>query len=247
MVSRTSQGKVAMFAYFKCFPHLVWALVFLSALTFTVLAMLATRRVNVKSLRDFFWNYTCSLTLKPMESSHIRSVPYLINGLWLSSALVLTTQFTAYLLDYMIKGIPLDTITTIEELSKRNQIKVVVRGDSLLSKMAAESSAIGLALSTHMSTYLDFESEDVDQTIMKGLTDGSVAYVNDRLILFFTLLGLKEKYKFSFDSLHISTESSFFEPYFLFTNDLIPKWAQHYLDKVYVNHIEVTTFPMHSS
>ena len=233
-VSRTNAGKVAMFAYLKCFPKLVWALVFLSAFIISVTAILATKHFKSRSLRDLFWSYTSLLTCQPMQLSHIRSVPYLITGLWLTSALVFTTQFSAYFFDNLIKGVPIDVINTIEELSERDHIKVVVRDDSLLSKFAAtDTSSTARALSTHINEYFDFESEDIEHTIMKGLTNGSVAYVNDRLILLFTLIGLREQFNFSYESLHISTESSVFQPYFLLTNEMIPKWSQKYLDIVY--------------
>ena len=64
-----------------------------------------------------------------MQKSIIKKTSALILCVWMLSALVLSNQFTAYFLDFMVTAVPMVRIDTFEDLVKHKDMKIVVRND----------------------------------------------------------------------------------------------------------------------
>ncbi len=156
---------------------------------------------------------------------------------WLIAALVISTQFTGSLFDFIVRPLPLTKIKSLEQLSQREGMNICVRGDSWVDglKEMAETGVSQLAvdIGNKLETYLDYYAEGVDKKLAERLLDGTIAWINDRLIMVYTLIEISRTENVSFDSVYISTESSELIPYFYFVNKAISPWACAALNYMY--------------
>ena len=144
------------------------------------------------------------------------------------AALVLTKEYTTYLLDKLIRSTPSASIDSIEHLVL-SDLKIVVKADNPLVSYAERISPQTV---DQMILYDDYDS--VVSSLASGLMNGTIAYVNNRMTLIFDLLRLEKQYSKNdlVSSIHLSRESLGFEPYFVFINDKSHKWFQLTINRV---------------
>ena len=164
----------------------------------------------------------------PIDAIIYRRGPQILIGFWLLSALIISNHFSAYLLDFMIRGVSVIKIETLEDLSQRQELKIIVREDASLVEFTDNNSTeLARALKKQLFKYFDKVKDGINYALARGLTNGSVAYVNpDRLKMIFTIMELMEKENLVFDGIHISRASAGFEPYFILFNSNVPQWLK---------------------
>ena len=127
-------------------------------------------------------------------------------------------------------------VKTLEDLAKRNDLKILMRHDSSLVDFAKEGdSELARKINDKLELYFDFHRENIVNNLTNGLIEGSIAYIQEYLaaVIFFPVMTKLNKL-FLMENLHISTESAGYEPYFILVNPDISIWASIYLDKTYV-------------
>lgn len=136
----------------------------------------------------------------------------------------------AYLLEYEIRGIPLVKINTLEELAKRKDIDIYVRENSALEIFADHSDTeLASDVKSHLKIYQWLA--DIRSELIRGLRNGSMAYVNPRLSLILYLTDFSELEAIGdnepklTDVVHVSEETGGQEPYFLFINASAERWV----------------------
>ena len=233
IAAKVSLGLIPMFAYFKCFSLNVWILLFVSMLSLALVSKLSTNKTRLKSFRFYFWNYSTLLLSKSMNDSIVKSVPYLILSIWLISSLFTSIQFMAHFYDFMVTTVPVIIIKTLEDLSQRTDMRIIVRGDSSLAAFThLQNSSLAEALGKQLDPYYDFRAENITQILTQKLPNGLTAYINERLILILDLIKHFQSQNISLDSVYISRESATFEPYFFFLNKNLSQWALHLLNQM---------------
>jgi len=131
----------------------------------------------------------------------------------------------------MVRVVPVLTIDSLEDIPKRPQMKVLLRGDSALAQyVKLIDSDIGRAIKPKFITYLNFEEEVKYENLNIGLRNGSLAYVNTRWTLIFDLLRInmynKQGENENFlDIIHISNDDESSEPYFTIVLESGWKWV----------------------
>ena len=168
-----------------------------------------------------------------MNEFIVNSVSKILLILWLISALIITTQFTAYFLDFMVTTIPEIIVWTIEDLAERPDMKIITRDDySLYAFAETEKTVLAQKIKKQLDPYFDYNEENVTQKLISGLNTGTSAYVHERLMMSFTLIKLTLEENVTFDSIHISTKSAEFDPYFIFVKGESPEWILPSLNEV---------------
>ena len=169
----------------------------------------------------FYFRKHCKVLLLNMKCSPIL-------GIWLIGAYCLSIGFTAYLFDFMIIGVPVIKIDSLEELSQTKDIEIHVREDSSLETFIQfNDSDLAKAIKPKLKTYDDYFSFTYE--LMSGLRNGSFAFVETRMTLLFNLeefahLAQKTYNDTNFlDLMHVSEESGGLEPYFLTVGE---EWIQ---------------------
>ena len=169
-----------------------------------------------------------------MEEAVLRHVSKVIVCIWLMASLVISIEFTSYLMDKLIRSLPSANIDTIEELFHQENLKTVVRSDGPLATYA---SRIGDKAIDQLIPYEEYGN--VVNDLGSGLMNGSLAYANNRLTLIFDLIELNEMNERLeengpqlIDMIHISEGSLGFEPYFAFLNSESDSWIASALNKV---------------
>ena len=226
IAAKETLGSVPIFAYFKCFTIPVWISILFSMLSLALISKLMTNNQKFKSFGTYVWNYSIILMAGSMAKPFLKAAPHLILSLWLVSALILSNLFNAFIMDFMVTTVPIIRIKTLEELSERKDMKIVVRVDHFLTTYTQGQSKLARDLARQLEPYDDFYEEKIDEKLIKGLTQGTVAYITDGLLMIFTLIGLSQTHDMSFKSIFISRgSSSEMEPYFLIINKGMPSWA----------------------
>ena len=226
IASMSYPGSDQMFSYFKCFTIEVWVFTLLSII---LISLIQPGKVTMLKFFANIWTYFSALISAPVKKIESKILFYF----WVISALFVGKYFTAFLLDFMVSSIPPVTIKTLEDLSLRSDLKIYVRGDSSLAHFAkTDDSFLAKALKTKIIPYFNYRSEGVPKKLALGLNNGSSAYIQDRLILIFTMIDIVRDENVSFDSIHISSDSATFEPFYIFLNLDMPKWAHTLLDQM---------------
>ena len=233
IAARTFPGKVPLLAYFNCYSKSNWLFMLITLLTVSALSTLSIKNHNSMLFRNIFCNYIIVLVKQPMNLWVSRHSPSHVISIWLMSAFILTTLFTAYFFDFMVRTVPLIKIRTLEDLYQREGMKIIVRSDSSLIQSKLKGGIWSKDNNSQFETYFDFKTEGAPKLI-NGLNEGRVAYINNRLPLIFTLIYLSEIQNKSFENIYISSDSAAFEPYFSMLNKLIPPWAAEAFNRTYV-------------
>ena len=236
-------GTVPLFAYVYCFPKEVWLLIVFSIVVLSLISSIDCKnRKYLKNIIKYLFNYSIALFSQSMENVVLLATPKAVLSVWLLTAFVLSNQFTASLMDFMIKAVPMVRIDTIEDLVKRKDMKIIVRDDeSFTSFVRQNDTQLKRTLDSMLDTY-----EDTYDLIMAKLSkrfrDGSSANINKRELLIFNLIKLsqyEEKNELGYstkllDTLHLSEKNNYFEPYFMFYNNKSEIWIKENVNKMLV-------------
>ena len=230
IVAKFYPGSVEMFAYFKIFKWSLWVTLVISVIC---VAIVWTLRIGQKfSLKTLAQNMA-NISMVLMSVSINKLSPHLLIGFWLITAVFVTQYFTAFLLDYMVWSIPLDKIEILDDIARRSNMTIITRDDSALVRFIQEKNTpSNLALRNQLDRYIHYKNDDVFDKLERGLTTGKVAFIHDYLILVFYLIELMKTSNLSMDSIYISKEMSYFEPYFLPLNEKSPPWLMPSLNKM---------------
>jgi len=181
---------------------------------------------NVKDfniITVFIWHYFTLMFSKSIQSFLLNQKLRLLLGIWLIVSLFISTLFTAVLLDYMVRPVPVLYIDSIEQLAQRTDIQVVAyNGGPLVEYINSINTRVSKAIDDKLIKFVNFK--DIRHTVMSGLRNGSIAFVNNRLTLIYSL---QETAYFAemdhmygtplIDLVHIS-RSNWHRPYFTFVN-----------------------------
>ena len=247
ILSKTTPGSQEWFSYFRCFRRRTWIFILVSLIVLSLISamMRTTKNTYCGSIYynfgEFFWNYFILLFQKSLQSFIIKSsFNYILTFVWVISAFFLAIQFGAYLLDYMVKVQPIYTIDSIDDLAK-SELTIMARSEAALF-MYAQNGETELAkkllplISDYQAYYM------IEQELIDGLKQGTHAWVNQRLIIIFTVLMMSEKENTTkeqehfIDSLHISKEDGGLEPYFMFINTKSDERILPWINEMFVNH-----------
>ena len=232
ILSKTSPGSQQVFKFFKCFTFNVWISIFLSIVISSLISSLNSFPVLFyKNL----WNYVLLLYSKSSQKFLFNFKNKLILSFWLLSALILSIQFTAYLLDYMVIAIPVNKIDNLEQLVKSNK-RIIARDDSALLVYAEKvETQLAKDIRPLIDPYTDFSA--IKQNYIKQMKSGSHVYINQRLVLLFDAINCLENEFIDrngqklLDLLHISEDSGGLEPYFMHLYN-IDEWIIKLFDKM---------------
>ena len=121
-------GKSPRFAYIYCFPLEVWLLI---AISIVVLALVTYYSgTNEKtSVGKIVFYFSIVLLSKSIEKAVLLAIPKAVLSIWFLMALILTNEFIAYFMDFMITALPMVRIDTFEDLVGRKDMKIFVRED----------------------------------------------------------------------------------------------------------------------
>ena len=236
IAARTYPGALPKFTYFRCFSVEVWVLI---AISIIVLSLISTQQtLKLIDFYEFLWNYSTILFTKSFQKfiTHLKCKYFL--EIWLISAFILSIEFTAYLLDFMALTQPVVKIDTLKQLGQRTSMKIVARSDSSLAKYAeVVDSDLARAISLRLQTYSDTFTEQQIENLSKGLRNGSIAFINVRLTLIFSIMSLPQ-YKSHpneenlIEMLHISEDNGGLEPYFVLFNPKSDEWIPKAMNKM---------------
>ena len=137
IVCRTWPQAIPMFLHFTCFTSDVWIAIFTSILSISIALSLKIK--SISAFYEYFWNlliiiFTPCFQKFILNSNSIR----FLAGIWLISSLVISTQFTSFLLDYMARPNPIIKIDSLQDLADRPGLKVFATDDSTLFAYATE-------------------------------------------------------------------------------------------------------------
>jgi hypothetical protein len=234
IAAKTSTGAVRHFIYFNCFESCVWYLIILS-----IILLSLTSSQKLSYFLQYLWNYFLILFTKSLQNFLLKSTVKSIIGLWLLSALVLSIQFTNYILDYMSTAAPILTIDSLETLAKHSEMKIGVQKDNALVQfIQSHDTELTNTLRQQLSAFDDYE--EVKTYLPIGLRNGSLVYINCRLFLIFDLMEMTQNEDKSqlndnkrlIDLMHISDENGGLEPYFMFVSQTPGEWALNGLNRM---------------
>ena len=244
IITKILPGTAPEFVYFRCFSTLTWILIFVSILLMSIIHLIRIRvtsstrvtistKYQVKLFLETIINNICPLLSKAVDNNQAEHSTKLGLGVYLLFSMVISFNFSNYLLDYLQVELPMVKIKTLEDITKRNDLKILMRHDSSLVAFAEKGdSELARNIKDKLEVYFDFHRENIVTNLTNGLIEGSIAYIQEYFNAVQTLPRINKINKlFSMDNLHISTESAGYEPYFILVNPDISIWASMYLDK----------------
>lgn len=202
LVSRIQPESTTMFVYFSCFSSTVWLLIFLSiAVCSLVLAMKidATWSNNfLKIFILFFWNLWLLLFNRSLQSFVKRNISRhkILVGTWLLSSLYISTLFTTFLLDYMIRASPIRKIDSLEDAVMATDLTILCSDESsLVGYVESEGEdPIARALSQKIQNFPDGSWLNMSFTVdmLAKLKSGFYALAHNKLTAIFLIHWLSE-------------------------------------------------------
>jgi len=126
------QNSFSLFNYFNCYKSKVWFLILFSIIILSLVSSL--REFHFYKALEYLWNYFILLFPNSIQKFALNSSQRLLLSVWLLSAFTLSLGFTSYILEYMVRAVPVLTIDSLEDIPKRPQMKVLLRGDSALAQ-----------------------------------------------------------------------------------------------------------------
>ena len=242
IASKPHIGSQELFDYFKCFETEVYLSMLLSVIILS--AIMTIQSNNFKLFFEYFWNLCILFFSKSIQNFmlKINSMQKSMFGFWLLTSLFLSILFSSFLLDYAIKGQPLITIDSIEDLSKSNQMKFYIDSFSPLYTFANRTNSIfAKSIKQRLIGYSKHEEflKPFQQKLIDGLRSGTHGLVMNRLYLISYLLLLTKMDKTNenklINTLHISTNRGELLPTFIAFNSKIELIIRESLNKMYVN------------
>ena len=217
IVCRTWPQAIPMFLHFTCFTSDVWIAIFTSILSISIALSLKIK--SISAFYEYFWNlliiiFTPCFQKFILNSNSIR----FLAGIWLISSLVISTQFTSFLLDYMARPNPIIKIDSLQDLADRPGLKVFASDDSTLVAYATEEVNDPLAIAIR-EKIVEFSAEAIlDRKFRLDLIDklraGTHCYSFHRMLILFQVIRLMNEEPLRDngdklgDILHLSAESA---------------------------------------
>ena len=245
MVTKILPGKTPEFVYFSCFSTMTWIFIFLSVLFMSIIHVIRIRVTNTsrtdnsakkhaKVIIETIINFLSPLLSRSVEKCLLNRSNRFNLGIYLIFSMVISINFCNYLLDYLQVELPMVKIKTIEDLAERSEMKIIVRSDSSLAAFASKGeSELARTIDKKILPYANNANFKKADQLVSGLMDGSMAYIEEHLDVIQLLTKInKVNRNLSLESLHISTESASFEPYFIIVNPNITMWASMALNQM---------------
>ena len=245
MVTKILPGSVPEFIYFRCYSIITWILILITILLISIIHLFKLRvtssnriansaKQQAKILMEIMINHISPLLSRSLERDQAVKSSRLSLSVYLLFSMVISIKFCTYLLDNLQWELPVIKINTLEDLAQRKNIKIIVRHDSSFVTFVDQGdSELTRSIQKQLEPYFDFDEDDIENKLVKGLMEGSVAYFQEHLTVVQILFDLKTRNKtFSMDNLHISTGSAGDQPYFILYNPEIPIWASLALDRM---------------
>ena len=196
IVSRVKPGSQPLFLYFTCIKIEIWMAIFISILLISVVLVI-NRRCPFMTL-EYYWCLYIILFTKSLQKFVIDSNSMIkcLIGMWLMSALIISTQFTGFLLDYMSQTNPVLKIDSLEDLVNREDMRIYVPNDSTLytyiEKETNDSLAIGVRhkmIDYNAESWLD---PDFRFRLLQELKSGSISFTFYKMTSIFQIIFLNK-------------------------------------------------------
>ena len=220
ILARTEPGNHEFFQFIRSFSQIVWLLIFVSILMNSLFNSITTS--SPRKLFAYFWNYLEILFSKSIQRLLVKTKSKLILGIWILSCYYFAIGFTSFMMDFMIRAVPLIKMNSISDLVKRRDILVYARyGSPFAEYIHTIDNELTKSLRNRLITFNDF-NEVVDDLAF-GLKNGTAAFSYSRNSLWFQFIELQEKLwknhreQFS-DNLYASENSFGIVPNFLIFN-----------------------------
>ena len=214
-----------LFQSFRCFDHNIWSFILISIILISLLS--SFKNFNITIFVKNVWKYSINLLGKSTTKINKTQGYLLINlkATWLLSAFMINILFNAFFLEEMVSPTPVTKIDSIDDLFKSDMV-ILARLDSALYTYL---DSIQSPLINRIESYRNFES--INEKLLHGLRSGSLAFVNQKFILIYSILVINDMvkqqrgngynlYKVNEISsmLHISKDDGGTEPYYLIIN-----------------------------
>ena len=240
IAARKYPGSLPMFQFIYCFQKEVWTLIIVSILILSlILSFDRSCVLNLGMIPSIIFNLSISLVNCSIENLVIISCSKQLIIVWLLSAFVLYNEYSSYLMDYMIRAVPMEKIDSLEDLAQHKHMTIFVRyDDSFLHYIEMRDNPMKLSLIKQVYKYEILQN--LYDELARGLRNGSSAYVSRRNFLIFNMLMLSEYEKRKetepplIDLLHFSEKTDFYEPYFLLCKNDGSNWLTSNLNKMYL-------------
>ena len=220
ILSKVNVGSIPLFQCFRRFDHKIWFIIFISIVILSFIS--STKSMSSDNFYEYFWNYFILLFEISLQKFVAKgNQQKVLLGVWLLSTFILVINFNVYLLDTMVVPTPVHKINNLEELAD-SKLTVIAREDSSLVTFAKYvDSDLAKSIMPRLRVYSDFG--EIKSELFNGLKNGSLAYVNQRLVMIFIALTFNDIEKSRrngekeiIDLWHISDDNGGLEPYFLF-------------------------------
>lgn len=220
IVSTTKPGADPLFLHFTCFTSGV-----LTAIVISLVAVSLALSIKSKSLTlfgEYLWN-SLIMIFSPVFHKLLKkkSGLRLLIALWMLSALVINTQWTVFLLDYMSAPNPVLKIDSLQDLADKPDIKVFAANDSTLFAYADKELNDSLAAAIRKKIIVHkaemWLNPEFIRQVAGLLKDGSHSFHLNRMSAIFVIsrlietLSESQRNEFT-DIIHISSESGGYLP-----------------------------------
>ena len=236
VLSRTYTESIVGFQFLNAFPINVWIIILVLLFIISIVSFVMNKKF---SFCNYFCNYFELLINKSIQKPLIKLKSKLILGIWLIACLYLSIGFTTFILDHMIRAAPVVKVDSLLDLSQRHDLRVYAREDSPFAAFIRYGDTdVTKAISKRLHTYNNFL--EVIEEMVTALSNGSIALINGRINLLFTLISIsktkiyKKLNKRFWDSMHFSKGSLGFESFYLFVNNQINGKILLKLNRLYV-------------
>ena len=188
-------GSIPLFAYLSCFSKEVWLLIIASIAVLSLISSIDRKTFDFSSIIfDIFSNFMVLLISKSMQKSITNRISAIILSIWLLSALVLSIQFSTFIMEFMVTAVPMVRIDSFEDLVKHKDMKIVVLEDHSFTSYVRQNDT---ELKRSLSSMLDPYENDINpwlKKLAKGFKDLSYAYITNKELMIFILIDVSLNY-----------------------------------------------------
>jgi hypothetical protein len=225
---KIQSGVKPVFRYFSGFQIQVWVSLLLTVIFLSLLISII-KKSSFLFFANLWQNYSILLSKSNPKFFRIKKLwERLITGFWLLSVMIFSIYFCEVLLDFMLKAKSEVKIDSWDDLSNRNDIKIIVFDDTPLAEYAmTDNSDMAQKFHSMLETsgMEKWKTLDFRYDVIKKLQSGSHAFVLNKLTLIFnlnTLAQMVEKTDKNFkNKIHVSREGGGYLPYFIAVNNKI--------------------------
>ena len=222
ILARTEPGSNEVFQFFRSFPQIVWLLIFVSIFMNSLFNSITTS--SPRKLFAYFWNYFELLFSSPMQILLVETNCKFILGIWILSCYYFAIGFTSFMMDYMIRSVPLNKIDILNDLAYRDQMTVYTRfGSPFAGYIQSVENKITNSIKSRLKTFNKFD--EIIDNLAIGLLNGTASLSASRTNMFFRINQIQQSMRYlkneqeQFSNImHISEQSIGFQPNFLLFN-----------------------------